>query len=89
MSATTLPPARPTGKIQRRDRVAVARLWGLLYRSVRRSTRQLDELQERVDELNVDVNWLLGSVHALTTRNELLRQRLVDAGLLNEGEGLP
>jgi hypothetical protein len=79
----------PSGKAQRRDRAALARLWGLLYRAVRRSVHRTDELQERVNELNAQVAWLLGSVHTLTGRVEFLRQRLVDEGLLLDGEGLP
>lgn len=80
---------RPTGKVQRRDRQALARLWGLLYRAVHRSVRRTDELQERVDELRSEVNWLTGRADDLGRRLEFLRGRLVDAGLLREGEGLP
>lgn len=50
--------ARPVGKVRRRDRVALARLWGLLYRLVGRVTLRTDQLTQRVAALEARVGEL-------------------------------
>lgn len=104
---------RPTGKTLRRDRAALAKLWGLLYRAVRRTSASVDRQQaaldalaaalddlrgrvidledsrERADETRLVVTDLVARVGLLTRRVDWLRARLVDAGVLAEGEGLP
>lgn len=82
-------PLRPTGKAQRRDRQALSRLWGLLYRAVRRSVRHTEQLQARLEVQNERVDRLYRHLGALRAEVTYLRGRLEDAGVIDEGEGLP
>lgn len=80
---------RPTGKAERRDRAALGRLWALLYRSVRRTAVRTDQLHACVNTLSNQVDRLQDYVVSLVREVDVLRARLEDAGLVEEGEGRP